>query len=114
MSNPNPYILINLPEIHDRSDAARHIIAGFAAATPMLADIWQYLKDAVNDLTALTTEVTRLAAELQNARLDRANLLAAARATIAAHHDGEPDHLSYLRDELNAQMPLSHPGGERR
>jgi hypothetical protein len=36
-------------------------------------------------------------------RLDRANLAAAAFATIAAHQDGEPDPLSYLRDELGAQ-----------
>ena len=36
-------------------------------------------------------------------RLDRANLAAAGRATIAAYHDGEPDPLSYLRDELHAQ-----------
>ena len=53
-------------------------------------------------MPALSVEVARLFAEVQHARLDRANLLAAARATIAAHHDGEPDPLSYLRDELDA------------
>jgi hypothetical protein len=114
VSNPRSYIRIDLQEIHDRNDAARHIIAGFAAATPTLADIWRYLEEAVNDLTALTAEVTRLAVDLQAARLARADLLAAARATIAAHHDGEPDPLSYLRDELDAQTPLSRPGRERR
>jgi hypothetical protein len=114
VSDPLTYIRIDLQGIRDRNDAARHIIAGFAAATPTLADIWRYLEDTVNDLAALAAEVTRLAAELQNARLDRANMLAAARATIAAHHDGEHDPLSYLRDELRAQMPPSQPSGEPR
>ena len=34
--------------------------------------------------------------------MDRANLLAAMRATVAAQADGEPDPLWYLRDALNA------------
>jgi hypothetical protein len=34
--------------------------------------------------------------------MDRANLLAAMRATLAAHADGDPDPLWYLRDELDA------------
>jgi hypothetical protein len=34
-------------------------------------------------------------------RLDRANLLAAIRACLAAHADGEPDPLGYLRAELD-------------
>jgi hypothetical protein len=32
--------------------------------------------------------------------MDRANLLAAMRAALAAHADGDADPLSYLRDEL--------------
>ena len=52
--------------------------------------------------------VTRLSAERDRARLDRANLRAAMRATLAAHADGEPDPLWYLRDELNApQQPAA-------
>jgi hypothetical protein len=31
-----------------------------------------------------------------------ANLLAAARAALSAEHDGEPDPMWYLRDELRA------------
>ncbi len=31
------------------------------------------------------------------------DLIAAARATLGAHADGEPDALYYLRDELEAQ-----------
>jgi hypothetical protein len=36
--------------------------------------------------------------------MDRANLLAAIRATLAAHADDETDPLYYLRDELNARQ----------
>jgi hypothetical protein len=56
----------------------------------------------INDLAQLVTELTRLAGELDQARLDRANLLAAMRAALAAHADGEADPLWYLRDELDA------------
>jgi hypothetical protein len=55
------------------------------------------------DAPALITEITQLRDGLAHARLDRANLAAAALAAIAAHHDGEPDPLCYLRDELRAQ-----------
>jgi hypothetical protein len=103
MPNTNPHINIDLEEVTTTNDSARHIVAGFATAAPTLAGIWQYLEDALNDVPALSAEIRRLSAELGNTRLDRANLLAAARATIAAHHDGEPDPLSYLRDELGAQ-----------
>jgi hypothetical protein len=112
MTNTPPHVAIDLEEVMTRNDAARHIVAGFSAAMPTLADIWQYLEDAFNDVPALATEITRLSAELSDTRLDRANLLAAARATIAAYHDGEPDPLSYLRDELDARTP--HPGDSRR
>jgi hypothetical protein len=96
---------IDLQEVSTRNNAARRIIAGFATAMPTLADIWQYLQDALNDVPALSAETTRLSAELRQARLDRANMLAAARATIAADHDGEPAPLSYLRDELDSLTP---------
>ena len=40
-----------------------------------------------------------------------ANLLAAMRASITAHTDGEPDPLYYVRDELDAQqMPAKQHG----
>lgn len=100
--NTFPYIRINLQEIATRNDIAHQIIAGFSTAFPALADIWPYLHDALNDVPALVTEVEMLAEEVRRARLDRANLLAATRATLAASHDGEPDPLYYLRDELDA------------
>ena len=110
MQNSSPYVNIELEEIAARNDTARHIIAGFSTDMPTLAEIWRYLADSLSDVPVLSAEITRLADELQHTRLDRANLLAAARATIAAYHDGEPDPLSYLRDELDA----NGSGGQRR
>ena len=69
-----------------------------------------YLAAAFADTPALAAEISRLRADLADARLDRANLAAAALATIAAHHDGEPDPLCYLRDELRAQGYTAHRG----
>ena len=102
MPNTVPNTNIDLQEISTRNSSARHIVAGFTAAMPTLTDIWQYLDQALDDALALSAEVTRLAAELRHTRLDRANLLAAMRATLAAYADGEPDPLAYLRDELDA------------
>ena len=109
MPDALPHVNINLQEVTTRNESARHIIAGFSTAMPVLADIWRYIDDALNDMPLLLAEVSRLSAELQATRLDRANLLAAARATMAAHHDGEADPLFYLRDELDARSALS-PG----
>jgi hypothetical protein len=52
--------------------------------------------------------IARLAAELAATRMDRANLLAAMRATLAADADGESDPLYYLRDELDTRQGRSH------
>ena len=109
MPDALPHVNINLQEVTTRNESARRIIAGFSTAMPVLADIWRYIDDALNDMPLLLAEVSRLSAELQATRLDRANLLAAARATMAAHHDGEADPLFYLRDELDARSALS-PG----
>ena len=103
MPNTNPNPDIDLAQISIRNTHARHIVAGCASALPALAAIWQELDDALADTVAL---VARLSAERDRARLDRANLRAAMRATLAAHADGEADPLFYLRDELDArQMP---------
>ena len=102
----------DLQQISTRNTHARHIVAGCASALPSLADMWQALDDALSDTVNLSALVTRLSAERDRARLDRANLRAAMRATLAAHADGEQDPLWYLRDELNAaQMPAE---GSRR
>lgn len=96
MPNEFPHSRNNLREITTRNEIARHIVTGFAASLPNLAAFWNDLIAALSDTEGLTTEIAAL-------RLDRANLLAAMRATIAAHAEGEPDPLSYLRDELEAR-----------
>jgi hypothetical protein len=107
MTNPNPYNRIHIEEIAARNEIARHMIAGFSAEMPALADFWRHLDTALADNPALSAEITRLNAELTAARLDRANLLAAVRAALAADADGEADPLYYLRDELNARQAPS-------
>jgi hypothetical protein len=89
-------------EVTTRNDIARDIIAGFAAVTPTLTGIWRILDQALADLPAALAELRRAQAELQAVRLDRANLLAAIRAALAASAEGEPDPLGYLRDELDS------------
>ena len=91
----------DLPEVATRNRIARQLAEGLSAQYP--ADVWHHLAAAFADVPALSAEITRLRAELADARLDRANLAAAALATIAAHDEGEADPLSYLRDELRAQ-----------
>jgi len=102
MSNTIQQPDINLQEVAARNDNARHIVAGCAATMPTLADMWRYVQDALDDTLALSAEVTRLSAEIDRTRLDCANVRAAMRATLAAHADGEPDPMWYLRDALDA------------
>jgi alkylation response protein AidB-like acyl-CoA dehydrogenase len=90
-------------QITTRNDIARDINAGFAAVTPTLIGISRLIDQSLADLPAVPADLGRMRAELEAVRLDRANLLAAIRATLAADAEGEPDPLGYLRDELNAQ-----------
>jgi hypothetical protein len=99
------------PEITARNDVARDIIAGFAAVTPTLAGVWRLIDTALADLPAVLAELGRARAELEAVRLDRANLHAAIRATLAADAEGEPDALGYLRYELDS---TDAPAGTRR
>jgi hypothetical protein len=111
MTNPSSHYRINLEVITARNETARHMIAGFSAEMPVLADFWRNLDTALTDNLELSAEVVRLTAELTATRLDAANLLAAIRATLATHADGEADPLYYIRDELDArQMPAQHHG----
>lgn len=111
MANPQSYYRINLEEIAARNETARHMIAGFSAEMPTLAEFWRHLDTALTDTLALSVEVARLSAELTAIRLDRANLLAAIRAALAAYADGEADPLYYLRDELDARQMPAQPHG---
>jgi hypothetical protein len=99
-------------EVTTRSNTTRHMVARLSTAIPALADIWQYIDTALADAPTLSAEVTRLRAELDHTRLDRANLLAAARATIGAYLDGESDPLCYLRDELAVRGQLPRNEGD--
>jgi hypothetical protein len=94
-------------EITTRNDIARDIIAGFAAVTPSLAGAWRLIDAALADLPAVLADLGRARAELEAVRLDRANLLAAIRAALAADAEGEPDPLGYLRDELDSPEALA-------
>jgi hypothetical protein len=114
MSNTRPHVHINLREVSTRNNAARRVIAGFSAALPTLAEVWQYLGHALSDATLLSSEIVNLSDQLLRARLDRANILAAARATLAAHDESEPDPLFYLRDELEAQGSSSERQSQER
>jgi hypothetical protein len=87
-----------------RNDIARDITAGFASVTPTLAGIFRFVDSALADVPAVLAELRQARADLEAVRLDRANLIAAMRATIAAHADGEADPLYYLRDELRARQ----------
>jgi hypothetical protein len=111
MTNPQPYSRAGIEEIAARNQTARHMIAGFAAEIPALAAFWRHLDTALTDNLTLSAEITRQHAELFAARLDRANLLAAIRAALSAHADGEADPLYYLRDELRARQMSSRRHG---
>jgi hypothetical protein len=87
---------LDLQEVTTRNDTARQIIAGFATTLPTLSGYWHTIDTALSDIAGL-------AAALARTRLDYADLLAAARATLGAHDDGEDEPLSYLRDELHTQ-----------
>ena len=105
MSAPGPRI--RLHEVYARNDHARRIIAQAASVLPAASEMWQQVDRALADVPVLGAVITRLSAEVSETRLDRANLLAAMRAAIAAHADGEPDPLYYLRDELQARREPS-------
>jgi len=113
MTYTNPATHASIREAVTRNGYARQIIAGFRSAMPVMTPVWDYLEDALNDVLVLEALLTRLTGELERARLDRANLAAAMRGTIAAHHDGEPDPLWYLRDELDA-LQMRHRSAETR
>ncbi len=108
MSAPAPAISLHV--IYARNDHARLVIAGFMSTMPVAPEMWSQVDHALADVPVLGAVIGRLAGELADTRMDRANLLAAMRATIAAHADGEPDPLYYLRDELDARKvpPKDH------
>jgi hypothetical protein len=73
------------------------------------------LSRALDTIPLLSVEIARLRRRLAASLNDFNNLLAAVKATLSAHADGEEDPLFYLRDELTAQGHLraEHPHQER-
>src|SRR5271165_6525529 len=69
-------------EVTTRNDITRDLIAGFAAVTPNSAGVWRYVDRALAYAPATPAELDRVQAGLEAVRLDRANLLAAIRATL--------------------------------
>ena len=67
------------------------------------------LATALGTIPRLCAEIDRLRARLARTLADLHNLIAAARATLGAHADGEDDLLYYLRDELHAQGHRERP-----
>jgi hypothetical protein len=67
----------------------------------------------VREIPALCDDIDRLRALLMLARHDHQDLVAAARATLNAAAEGEPNPLYYLRDELRARGLLAAERGER-
>ena len=63
------------------------------------------------DIPALCDEVDRLRSLILTAQRDHQDLVSAARATLKADSDGEPDPMFYLRDELRERGLL--PDGRR-
>jgi len=65
---------------------------------------------ALDLIPLLGGEIGRLRTRLARSMADFSNLIAAARATLRAHAEGEGDALYYLRDELEAQgqLPSEH------
>lgn len=102
----------DLQEAISRNDHARRIVTGFSRATPALADLWQQIDHSLSDVPVLIAGITRLDGQLHAVRLDRANLAAAGRATLAADRDGDPNPLSFLRAELAAQGFLKDNGDQ--
>jgi hypothetical protein len=105
VSAPEPGIGLHV--IYARNDHARRVIAGCVTALPAASEMWSQVDRALADVPALGAVIARLSVELADTRMDRANLLAAMRATLAAYADGETDPLYYLRDELDARQARS-------
>jgi hypothetical protein len=94
---------INLPEVTSRAVRAGRIITSLSLAMPASVGLWSQVDGALADIPVLAAEISRLRDSLTACRIDRANLAAAGRATIAAYRSGESEPLSYLHDELLAQ-----------
>ncbi len=111
MTNTPHVIKVDLQEAVARNLTARDVLAELFTTIPPLSGVWRLLDAALLDTPVLSAEIIRLAAQLLDDQRAYADLLAAARATLTADRDGEPDPLYYLRDELAARGHLPPSGG---
>ncbi|MGH3380291.1 MAG: hypothetical protein ACRDP6_36710 [Actinoallomurus sp.] len=112
MPHAPQHVRINIQEVRHRNRTAKAILANLSDSTPSFANPLHYLNTAIDDVPTLVMEIKRLTSEVAKTRLNLANLVAAARATLNSHRDDEPDPLYYLRDELTAQgFPPPDEGG---
>lgn len=114
MPNRHPYPHIDLQEVANRNYTAAQLLAALTRDPLPLLPIWAHVIAALDDIESLIDEVTGLRAELASIRHQRANALAAMRATLAANRDGDDDPLYYVRDELHAQTHADQAAGEGR
>jgi ABC-type transporter Mla subunit MlaD len=98
-TEPNGYPDADLQEVARQHDQAASALSTLAAV--------------LDTIPRLCAEIGRLRARLVRTLTDLHNLIAAARATLGAHADGEEDALYYLRDELDAQGQLPPEYQER-
>jgi hypothetical protein len=98
-TEPTQYPDADLQEVVSQHSQATSAMGKLAAALDMIP--------------RLCAEIGRLRARLASVLSDLHNLVAAGRATLSAHADGEPDALYYLRDELHAQGQLPPDHQER-
>ncbi|GAA0914157.1 hypothetical protein [Nonomuraea longicatena] len=103
MTHRHPYPPADLQEALSRNHTAAHLLGTMTRTTPAYTPIWEYLASVLADSQALINELAHLRTELTRVRRSRADLLAAAQATLTATRDGERDPLYYLRDEIAAQ-----------
>jgi hypothetical protein len=104
---------VDLQETLTRYTSAIQTINASPLARILLrARVAAAIATALDAIPGLCQEVQHLRVTLNLASLDHANLIAAARSTLVAERDGEPDPLWYLRDELaeRRQFPGPHGG----
>jgi hypothetical protein len=90
----------------DLQEAATHHNDASAVIRP--------IADALALIPTLCGEIRHLRRRLAATLNDWHDLIAAARATLGAHADGEPDPFYYLRDELQAQGHISRERQQER
>jgi hypothetical protein len=88
--------MTSTPPVLDLKEVRTHYRTAVILGTP--AAMWT----ALADVPALLAAIRHYRAVHTLTRTRYADLLAAARATLSADQDAEPDPLYYLRDELHA------------